>query len=422
VLFDNLRADLSGGRPRRFRPQRDFLKLVSMGGKRAVADKGGLGLQLPGLWHWKDWIDRRFMRRFHALPAMPGPAIPRRVARDVRAELSGHPVICGGCGAKVGPGALGDTLGQVAAPRRPDVRSTPGDDAGILEIGGQTQVLTTDHLRAFTLDPWLMTRIAAIHALGDVWAMGAAPQAALISLVLPRMTDRLQRRTLREVMAAASDVMAAAGAEIIGGHTSQGAEMTVGFTVTGLAPGSPVGLDGARPGDRLILTKPLGTGVILAAEMAARADGNDVAAALAAMARSPATEAAELAGAHAMTDVTGFGLAGHLLGICRASGCGAEIDLAALPILPGAEALLREGERASLHADNAAHAVPHLDGGPAPGSPRRAVLFDPQTAGGLLAAVAPEAAAAHLAALHHAGIPVAEIGTITDRPGRITLR
>ncbi|WP_101068066.1 selenide, water dikinase SelD [Roseovarius salinarum] len=417
VLYQNLRAALAGHTPRRFRPQRDFLKLVSMGGRQAVADKGGLGVHLPGLWHWKDRIDRRFMDRFRALPEMPAPTLPREAAQGVQAELEGHAVICGGCGAKVGPGALAETLDGLAAPRRADVLSRPGDDAGVLVIGGQRQLLSTDHLRAFSEDPWMMARIAAVHALGDVWAMGAAPQAALLNIVLPRMTERLQRRTLREIMAGAEGVMADAGAEIIGGHTTQGAETTIGVTVTGMAEADPIGLDGARPGDALILTKPLGTGVILAAEMATRADGDTVVAAFGSMARPLAIDAAQLRGAHAMTDVTGFGLAGHLLAICRASGCGAELSLDALPLLPGAARLLAAGERASLHAANAAHVAPHLSGGDDGDPARRAALFDPQTAGGLLAAVAPGQAEAALAGLCAQDLPAVRIGTVTEGGG-----
>jgi selenide,water dikinase len=319
----------------------------------------------------------------------------------------------------VGAGALGGMLAALPAPRRDDVVLGAGDDAGAVRIGGQVQVLSTDHLRAFTLDPWLLARVAAIHALGDVWAMGAAPQVALSSLTLPQMSDRLHRRTLAEMMQAAGAVMAAAGAEIIGGHTTQGAELTAGFTVTGLAAGDPIGLAGARPGDALILTKPIGTGVILAAEMACKADGRDVIAAYGSMTRMPIPDAARLRGAHAMTDVTGFGLAGHLLAICDASGCGAALTLADIPVLPGAEALAARGLRSSLFASNHADAGPRVSGGT---GPRADLLFDPQTAGGLLAAVEAAEAEALCAGLRADGAAAAIIGHCTDGAPMITLR
>merc|ERR1712173_536102 len=170
-----------------------------------------------------------------------------------------------------------------------------------------------------------MARIAAVHALGDIWAMGATPQAALSSIILPRMSPELQARTLREIAVAAQEVMAGAGAQIVGGHTTMGAELTIGFTVTGTRDARPIGLGGAQPGDLLMLTRPIGSGVILAGHMAGTAPGRVVAEALGVMATPQAREAEILSKAHAMTDVTGFGLAGHVQAICRASGLAAEL-------------------------------------------------------------------------------------------------
>ena len=422
ILHDNLRAALSEQtQMRQYEPQKRYLKLVSLGGKAAVADRGALGATLPGLWYWKDRIDQRFMRKFRDLPVMSVPPLPREAALGMAGELAEHPMICGGCGAKVGPAALQTVLSGARTSQRPDVLIRPGDDAGALRIGGRIQVISTDHLRAFTADPWLMSRITALHALGDVWAMGAAPQAALVNLVLPRMSGPLQARTLAEIMAAAQEVMEDAGAEIIGGHTTQGAELTIGYTVTGLVPegSAPIGLDGARPGDHLILTGALGTGVILAADMAGQADGDVVRNALDHMAASPQSAAQSLISAHAMTDVTGFGLAGHLLGICRASGCGATIEMATLPLLTGALPLLEAGRRSSLHSANKAYSESGLVG--FDDSVRSEILFDPQTAGGFLAALAPEDAKSALAQLASSGIPAVRIGTMEDAPPQITL-
>ncbi|HEY9040359.1 MAG TPA: selenide, water dikinase SelD [Roseovarius sp.] len=423
ILHDNLRAALiERGRFRGFKPQKRYLKLISLGCKDAIADRGALGLHLPGLWRWKDRIDQRFMRKFRDLPEMPTRPLPRETTQGVAQELSDHPMICGGCGAKVGPEALNTALAGARTGQRDDVLIRPGDDAGALRIGGQVQVISTDHLRAFTADPWQMTRITALHALGDVWAMGAAPQAALVNLVLPRVSGPLQSRTLAEIMSAAQDVMAEAGAEIIGGHTTQGAEMTIGFTVTGLMPEgrTPIGVGGAHPGDHLILTGALGTGVILAADMRGDADGDVVRGALDRMASSPQASAQSLMLAHAMTDVTGFGLAGHLLAICRASGCGAALDMGALPLLDGALALLEAGYRSSLHGANRAWAEADIEG--LDNTARSEILFDPQTAGGFLAAMAPQAAQEALAQMRAQGVPAMKIGQMLDAPPRITLR
>ncbi len=277
VLFDNLVATLSGGDLRPYAPQRDYLKLVSLGGKRALAEKWGRAASGTLLWRWKDRIDRAFMAKFTGLEPMAAPRLPATHALELDAAMGDKP-LCGGCGAKVGRGALRAALAQVPGAARDDVESVAGDDAAILRVGGVRQVLSTDHLRAVTDDPAMMTRIAAIHALGDVWAMGAAPQGALCSIVLPRMSARLQERTLAEIMAVATQVMEDAGAAILGGHTSMGAEMTIGFTVTGNAGDRPVTLAGAREGDVLVLTKPLGSGTILAAEMQGAAPGGVVAA------------------------------------------------------------------------------------------------------------------------------------------------
>ncbi|MEE4118286.1 MAG: selenide, water dikinase SelD [Paracoccaceae bacterium] len=412
ILARNLRADLAGGLRRPFRPQRDYLKLISLGRKEAVADRSGLTLSGAWLWRWKDRIDRRFMEGLDRLPPMPRAPLPAHRARGT-GEAAGSQPPCAGCGAKVGAGALTAALARLPAPTRADVASRPGDDAAILRHGTGWQVVTTDHLRAFTEDPVTLARIAAVHALGDVWAMGAAPQAATATVILPRMAPGLAEATLAELLAPAAEVFRAAGAELVGGHTSLGDELTLGFTVTGLTDTAPLTLAGARPGDALILTKPLGSGTLLAAEMRLKARGGHVAAALAAMAR-PQGDAARLLApvARAMTDVTGFGLAGHLWNICAASGTGARLDLAALPLLPGAEALARAGIRSTLWPENrsalAGRVTGECDG------PCAILLFDPQTAGGLLAAVPAREADRLVTELRAQGHDAARIGTLTD--------
>lgn len=406
ILLANLKSALMGAaRRRRYHPQRDYLKLISLGEQSALGEKWGLPFSGPLIWRWKDRIDRRFMDRFGDLPVMRPPAPPELRAAGAD-ELPDKPM-CGGCGAKLGRGALRAALASLPAGDRHDVTALPGDDAAMLTLGGQRQVITTDHLRAFTEDPVTMTRIAAIHALGDIWAMGAEPQAVSVTLILPRMTATLQQRTATEIMGAADAIFRAEGAEIVGGHSSMGTELTIGFTLTGLLDRDPITLAGAQPGDALILTKPIGTGVLMAAEMQGAARGDWIAAAFAQMTRPQGDAARLLAGAHAMTDVTGFGLAGHLLNICEASGLTARLDLAAVPLMAGARELSQRGYRSTLFADNRALA-PEL-----PSDPQYDLLFDPQTAGGLLAAVAADQAEALVAALRAAGHPAAQIGSLT---------
>lgn len=410
VLFDNLRAALAGQPWSRYRPQRDYLKLISLGGKRALAEKAGVPVSGALMWRWKDHIDQTFMAQFRDLKPMAPPSPPTIRARDDGPSLP----LCGGCGAKVGRGALQRATANL--PRLHDsVTRLPGDDAALLTLGGQRQVLTTDHLSAVTDDVALMARFAAIHALGDIWAMGAQPQTALAQIVLPRMSDQLQARSLTEIMQVAGQVLAEAGAEIIGGHTTLGPALSIGFSLTGLCPQAPITLAGAQVGDCLILTKPLGTGVVLAAEMAGRAEPADVVAAYDSMARPQGQAAACLAQAHAMTDVTGFGLAGHLLGICQASGVGAHLTLSDIPLLPGALTLSGQGERSSLYDDNRALLPDLSDRGAA------ALLFDPQTCGGLLASLPAPGTGAALQALTAQGYRAAVIGKITDQAGVVTV-
>ena len=415
VLFHNLRASLSGAALRPYRPQRDYLKLVSTGGRGAVADKFGLRSGGAWLWRLKDGIDRKFMAKFEDYPTMPAPALPKGAAQGL-AEALGQKPLCGGCGAKVGAPALHAALAALPAPRGADVLSGPGDDAALLRHGGQVQALTTDHLRAFTADPALMARLTALHALGDIWAMGATPQAALAQITLPRLSETLQARSLTEILDAAAATFAEAGADIVGGHSSVGDELTIGFTVTGLCA-RPVTKTGARPGDAILLVRPIGTGTILAAEMAmARLPGlilgEAVAAALTSMAQPQGNAAAILAPeATAMTDITGFGLAGHLLEILEASGVAAEIALSQVPFLPGAVALSAAGHGSSLLPANLAATGWAMD---APPGPATTLLSDPQTCGPLLATVPGPRADALVAALQAAGFAEAcRIGTIT---------
>lgn len=416
VLHDNLRARLSGQDLRPFHPQKHYLKLIALGEQRAMAEKWGRPWRGALLWKWKDHIDRKFMERFTDLPGMESAALPSVAALGVAEEIGEGKPLCAGCGSKVGPGALSAALAALPQTERADVLQGAGDDAAVLQIGGVKQVLSTDHLRAFCEDPALMARIAAVHALGDIWSMGARPQTALAQIILPRMSPELQQRSLHDILTHAGAIFAEAGAAIVGGHTSQGNELTIGFTVTGLAE-RPITLGGARHGDVLLLTRPLGSGTLLAADMQGKARGRDVLAMLEQMARSQGVAAEILQEAHAMTDVTGFGLAGHLLGICRASGLGAEISLKDLPLYDGAEALAALGITSTLHSANLAHApVINALG------PRGVLLHDPQTAGGFLAAVAPERAPRLLAELQGAGFNASAIGHLKEGTVEITCR
>lgn len=430
ILFHNLRAALLGQPLRRYWPQSDYLKLISTGGKGAVADKWGLPLDGAWLWRWKDRIDRGFMAKFADYPSMRKP-LPKGPLLPGLAEAMSAQPLCAGCGAKLGADELSAALQALPAPHRAEVVSGPGDDAAVLRSQNGYQVITTDHMRAFNSDARKMAHIAALHALGDIWAMGARPQVALAQVVLPLMSPAKTTGMLEEVMLTASEVFRAAGADIVGGHSSIGSELTIGFTITGMTE-RPVSKGGLKLGDVLILTKPLGSGTIMAAEMALMRVpglilGESVAAALASMTRASGAAAAILADtATAMTDVTGFGLGGHLLEMLDASShgsnpetsVGAVLRLEEVPLLPGALMLAEAGAASSLAPANRAASIGRISGAD---SPRKAMLYDPQTGGGILAAVSGHQADSVLAALHEAGEPAAIIGYVTKGPARITL-
>ena len=412
VLVHNLRASLQGKPLSMYRPQKDYLKLVSMGEQRALAERGGFALSGRMMWRWKDYIDQKFMNQFRDLSPMAPPPLPKDRVADM-AEALGPKPLCGGCGSKLGRGVLRGVLDTLPPPSRGDIRALPGDDAALLVVGGQQQVLSSDHLSSLTNDPYAMARIAAIHALGDIWAMGAEPQAATVSVILPRLSEPLTTRTLSEIMTGASETIGAAKADIVGGHSSVGTALTIGYSITGLCE-NPVTLGGGRPGDVLILTKPIGSGTVMAAEMQMKAKGAWVAECLRQMQIPQGEASGVLRNAHAMTDVTGFGLAGHLLNICQASGCAAELLTGHVPLLPGALDLARAGIRSTLYTQNAAM-HPGLESGPLTD-----LMLDPQTAGGLLAAVPEGQVAAVLQELRAAGFPAVRIGQLV--PGTPVVR
>jgi selenide,water dikinase len=253
-----------------------------------------------------------------------------------------------------------------------------------------------------------------VHALGDVWAMGAKPQVALASLVIPQMSPELQARTVVEITQAAQDVIGLAGAQLVGGHTTMGAELTIGFTVTGTRDQTPITVSGAKDGDVLVLTRAIGSGVLLAADMQGRAQGCDVAAMVEVMQQGQAREAQVLSAAHAMTDVTGFGLAGHVAAIARASGMDAVLWQDKIPVYAGARAASDAGIASTLMPANRRNApVEGLDD---------PLLFDPQTAGGLLAVLPRDQAEPATEMLQAQGLTGVIIGTLSEGAGRVTLK
>jgi selenide, water dikinase len=402
-LADNLRRSLTNQPLVPYLPQQRFLALISTGGRHAIASRGAFACAGNWVWQWKDFIDRRFMRRYVDLPSMSGSAPQMATAADADELMR-----CGGCGGKIGADVLRGALAALPPATHADVvigLSAPDDAAVVRMPPNKLAVHTVDAFRSFIDDPWLFGRIAANHCLGDIYAMGGEPQTALALITLPLAAPAKMRVDLEQILLGARAVLDAAGAALVGGHTSEGAELTVGFAINGLIDeGAIMRKQGARAGDALILTRALGSGVLLAAQMRGRAKATWLEAALTAMATSQREAARCLInhGAAAMTDITGFGLAGHLLEMLD-DAISAEIALDALPIFDGAVELAGAGIESSLFADNvrvrehiAAAPQTHLH-------PYWSLCFDPQTAGGLLASVPQVRAAECLIELHTLG-------------------
>ena len=420
-LAGNLRRSAAEKALARYRPQRRWLALISTGDQCAIASRGLLGFSGAWVWRWKDWIDRRFMRRFsdfHALPVAAGsgmataaqPGLPLLPDESLQA-LSAVAMRCGGCGAKVGAMVLSRALGALAPVARAEVLiglHTP-DDAAIVQVPpGKAMVHTVDFFRTFIDDPYLFGKVAANHALGDIFAMGAEPQSAnAIATVPPGLESKVEEQVL-QMMRGAVEVLNAAGCALVGGHTGEGRELALGFAINGLIDSDLAGVmrkGGMQPGDVLLLTKPIGTGTLFAAHSRLAARGRWVQEALASMLVSCQQAASILReyGATACTDVTGFGLLGHLVEMTRASGVDAETSLSALPLLDGALECVAAGITSSLHPANLRLRRALVNHEAFVNDPRYPLLFDPQTAGGLLASLPADRAQSCLARLHAAG-------------------
>ncbi|SCX96398.1 selenide, water dikinase SelD [Thiohalorhabdus denitrificans] len=428
-LAANLRRALLGRRLKRHIPQQEALAIISTGDRHAVAVRGRWAVEGDWLWHAKRRIDRRFMAKYHDLPQME-----EDQETEVREEIAGGPealkeiasvaMRCGGCGAKVGSSVLSRALARLAPVDRDDILlglDAP-DDAAVVEVPeGQVMVHTVDFFRAMVDDPYVFGQIAANHSLGDVFAMGADPQSALALATLPYGREEKVEEQIYQMMAGALSVFEDSNTALVGGHTGEGAELAFGFAINGLVARDRIlRKGGMRPGDVLILTKPVGTGTLFAADMRHLAKGRWVAKALEAMVTSN-RRGAELLFAHgatACTDVTGFGVLGHLVEMTKPSGVDVEVRLEDLPVLDGALETVRAGVFSSLQPENVRlrRAVKNPEAAGA--DERYPLLFDPQTAGGLLASVPEEAAADCLAALREAGYPeAAAIGRVREAEG-----
>ncbi|MGF1515694.1 MAG: selenide, water dikinase SelD [Elainellaceae cyanobacterium] len=457
-LYENLRRSLLGQPLKPFTPQQQFLILVGTGDERAIASRGPVALgPFSLLWRWKDRIDRKFMARFApgedgamALPPRFTPLSPPLLRGETRVlplskgKLEGGSqgvaptaaMHCAGCGAKVGGDALRTALARIQADQPLAVSTQDrassivmgldaAEDAAVLQPPvGQLWVQTVDYFPALIDDPFRLGQITAHHCLNDLWAMGASPHSVLAIATLPYATPAKHEELLYHLLSGLTDVLQKEGAALLGGHTLEGETLALGLTCNGTAPPDRLlKKSGLRPGQSLILTKALGTGTLFAAEQQRRAKGRWIEGAIAAMTQSNAAAAACLQahGAAACTDITGFGLLGHLLEMATATAdagepVGLTLKLSALPLLDGAADTIAEGLLSSLQPQNQRAEARLQNRQQVQRLPHYPALFDPQTSGGLLAAVPREKAMSCLAALQQLGYAHSAIVGCVDRP------
>ena len=412
TLARNLRAAALGGRMRSFKPQRRAMAIIGLGNGEAVANRGRLTAAGAWVWRWKRWIDLRFMRKFNDLPAMDAEPVDQ-LAQDGSGE--GQPAMrCGGCGAKLGADILRRTLDRLAIETSAATVRGIGDDAALVSLAGGQVAVSCDGFRTMIGDAYRFGRISAHHALNDLFAMGADPRFALALATVPLMADAMMEEDLFQMMAGALAVFREHGVDLVGGHSAEGADLGIAFTVFGGLGGDVLAKGGLRAGEKLVLTKPLGTGAVLAGAMRGKARARDVVAAIDSMDTSNANAVGVLRdhGVGGCTDVSGFGLAGHLTEMTRASNVGAVLN-GPLPQLPGATDLMASGVVSSLQRNNEQALDDFVIRKARPDAPTVRILADPQTSGGLLAGVPAAAASSCVGELRRLGYGAAVVGEVT---------
>jgi selenide,water dikinase len=434
-LFENLRSYLYDKPLKKYRPQKRFLSLIGTASFSAVASKGAFTWSSPLMWRLKDWIDRKFMQRFSEFPMMEESVIEKKELKNTfsneMAQLSSQSKMrCVGCAAKVGGSILSKALRRIKRERESQGKShgvimglDEADDASvIMPPAGKALVQSIDYFPALVSDPYLFGKIAVNHCFSDIFAMGADAHSALALAIVPFGSQSVMTESLYQTLSGVVSGLEALGADLLGGHTAEGESLSLGLVCNGvISPDKLLLKRGMKEGDVLILSKALGIATLFAAHMRLKAKGRWIEAAIESMLQSN-----EAAGkcflqhrATACTDITGFGLIGHLLEMLQASEMGARILLEELPVLVGARETLEQGIFSSLYRENRKtecqieNAVEFLQ------HPLYPLLFDPQTSGGLLASIPEEAASACLLSLKERGCEAKIIGVVSKRQGQL---
>ncbi len=333
----------------------------------------------------------------------------------------------GGCGCKIAPALLKEILGEAKEKMlfaNLLVGTETSDDAAVYRLNDQQALIaTTDFFMPIVDDPFDFGAIAATNAISDVYAMGGVPLFALALVGMP--VNQLPLPVIRKILEGGESVCTRAGIPIAGGHTIDSVEPIYGLVAIGLVNPKKVKRNaGARPGDKLVLGKPLGVGIYSAALKKEKLAPGQYALFIANTTKlnTPGTKLGELASVHALTDVTGFGLLGHLLEICKGSKLGAHVDFGALPLLPDVLAMAREGTFTGASGRNWTGYGGQVTLGAGLGDAEQRLLTDPQTSGGLLVSCAPDAVAAVLKIFEDDGFAdAAVIGEMTEGAPQITV-
>ncbi len=400
VLYENIRRHLLNQSLKTYSPQKDFLSLMATGGKRAIASRGSIVIEADWVWRWKDHIDRTFMRQFVDLPAMKEtlPAqLPSALQDKDTVAASDNPMRCRGCGAKVSSRVLDRVLASLNVMASKDVVSghKQASDTAIVTLPTTTLVQSVDHLNALVDDPYLLGRIAAVHALSDVVTVAATPHSAQVIVSLPEASEEIIERDLQQLMIGLVEALNEEGCVLVGGHTTLGAELSIGVVInaTQAEPQPDMSEESENlftADDVLVITQGLGTGTLFAGLMQQNAQGADIRLAIDAMQMSnqPAAQLLRQHGAYAMTDITGFGLLGHADRMLRGlqSDAGMQITLNDVPLLSGAKSLANQKVRSSLWQSNS-RILEQVTVAQDVDLNHLSLLCDPQTSGGLLAIV-----------------------------------
>jgi selenide, water dikinase len=416
-LAENLIRYATSKKLKPFTPQKHALALINMGNKTAIASRNKLFFQGRSAWHLKDSIDSRFLKNFSQFPEMNSVlnVAEGLMDKESKDELQQHAMRCAGCGAKVSGSILDETLDLLPKTDSADILSSGSriEDAAVISLEKNRVLLqSVDQIKAFINDPWLFARIATNHCLSDIYAMGAEAHSALAVVGVPLASKKLIRSQLSELMLGCAEALKENECSLIGGHSSETSELQFGLSVNGFAEKDGLlSKEGMNIGDVLILTKALGTGTLFAADMRYKAKHVWINNALEQMLISNrlSSQCFVQHKATSCTDVTGFGLAGHLFEMLETRSIEVEMNLSEIPALSGALDTLQQGIISSLHKDNSVLARDIYNSEAFLKDPKFDLLFDPQTSGGLLASVPIEEAENCLKKLHSLGLADATI-------------